>query len=106
MSDKTKTIPVTFKKSKDYRTISAHGAYGGVTPSGEVITHLFIEHETFPDDLIIEIDEKGQRIKETRNTKDLKMTRELQVGIVMSPGVAKVVGEWLISNSKKVTGEK
>ena len=106
MSEKTKLIEVNYDKSKDYRTVSAQGAYGGVTPAGDIIAHFFIEHEQVPDGVKLIVDEDGKRKGEKKITEELILTRELQIGVVMNPHIAQVIGNWLIKKSEMLLKSK
>jgi len=95
-----KNIKVEFTKSKDFRTIAATGAWGGLGPQGELICNFFVEKAKLLDKMTVEVDPLTGTVKEIRDSAEDIMEREFQVCIVMRADIAKVVGEWLIKNAE------
>ena len=61
--DSSAKLRVKYQTSPQYRTYGATGAYGGLSPNGEIVIDFFVERQAPPDNLIIEITD-GCRIKE------------------------------------------
>lgn len=98
-----KKIKVLFSRSRDYRTVSATGIYGGPTPSGEILCNFFIEHVIFPDELEITLAPTGEKESEKQLFREGKsFIREIQIGVMMSPHVAKSIGEWMIQRAEEL----
>jgi hypothetical protein len=100
--DKTK-IKVTFSQAQDYRKVAATGVWGGPAPSGDLLCNFFIEYMRFPDELEITLSPMGDKESENPIFKDEKtFIREIQIGVMMSPLVAKSVGEWMIKRAEEM----
>ena len=93
-------VKVHYEYSKDYRLIPATGAWGGVSPNGEIILDLYVERKSAPKSLSMEIDESGKTTEKSREGE--KIIRELQIGIVMRSDIALDIGEFLVSNAKSI----
>ena len=104
--EKPNKINVLFSQSRDYRTVSATGVWGGHTPSGEILCNFFIEHFALPDQLEITLSPTGEKESEHQIYKEGKIfIREVQIGIIMSPRVAKSIGEWMIQRADELTSK-
>jgi hypothetical protein len=103
---KKNVVPIEYKRGPDFRLVPATGAYGGLSPNGEIICNFFIEYMSYPQklSLAIEIGKIPEQIE--GEEVNLKSIRELQTAIVMRPDIAKSVGEWLIREADKALGEK
>lgn len=103
MSEKVKgkqTFEIIFTRASDYQVIPATGAWGGLSPSGEVVFDLYVEKRQNPERLEIETIE-GKLTKETRHPDPQPFIREAQIGVVLRPDIAKVIGEFLIDLADK-----
>jgi hypothetical protein len=101
--DKKQKIPIRIGRAKDFRYIPATGAWGGVSPHGEIICNFFVEYLEPPESLSLLADEGKKRIQEIKDEGEQKKHyRELQVGIVLRPDIARGVGEWLIKEADKM----
>lgn len=93
-----KTIKIKFEKSNDYKIIPATGAWGGLSPNNEVIFDLFVEKHVYPESIEIEI-ENDRKVGEKQKLEDI-FIREAQIGVVLRPDIAYLIGEWLIGKAK------
>jgi len=89
-------IKVKYVYGPDYRKIPATGAWGGLSPNAEVIVNFYVEFKTKPETLTIQVDEAGNLAEESGEKEEISMTRELLIGVVMRPDIAKSVGHFLI----------
>lgn len=92
------TIKIKYSKSNDYKIIPATGAWGGLSPNNEVILDLFVEKHVHPESIEIEI-ENGRKVGEKQEVENI-FIREAQIGIVLRPDIAYLIGEWLIGKAK------
>lgn len=97
-----KRISIQYAEAPGYRKIAATGVWGGPTPSGDLLCNFFIESGAPPKSLIIDIGSKGEPIEKPLFEEGKIFIRELQVGILLNPGVAKAVGEWLIKRADEL----
>jgi hypothetical protein len=96
-------IKVLFSKAPDYRKIAATGVWGGPAPTGEILCNFFIDQMSSPDELEITLSPTGEKELENPIFKEEKtVIRELQVCVIMSPLIAKSVGEWMIKRAEEV----
>jgi len=95
-----------YEQSDGYRIVHATGARGALTPNGDILFELFTEFALMPSEEIRRLNPNGtlgelecpQPRKQT-----VEMFRQLQVGVVVSPGDAETIGKWLL---KKVEEAK
>lgn len=94
----SKNIKVYFSKTKDYKIIPATGVWGGISPSGDIAFDLFIDKTNSPEyiELKVNSDNKTEEVKRGEE----KLVRESQIGIILRPGVAYTIGEWLIKKAE------
>jgi hypothetical protein len=91
-------IRISFKTGNDYRVIPVSGVYGGITPQGLVHADLFIEKAEVPESMVIDVDEAtGEASEVSRSPVEQGIVRELLVGLVMRPEVARAVGLWFMN---------
>jgi len=94
------SFTVEFTKSDGYRLIAATGAWGGVSPNGEIVFDLYIERRRNPESITIEV-EDGEQVGEERHPKPQPFERESQIGVVVRPDIARAIGEFLIGMADK-----
>lgn len=85
--------------SKDYNPIYVNGAYGGVTPKGEIMASFYLERFGIPFSHTYMVDEEGklgERPIQT-NPDDLEksLVRFVQSGIVLNYRDARIIHKWL-----------
>ena len=95
-----KTLEVKFEKSPDFKIVPATGAWGGPTPQGELLCNFYVEYTEIPESIKLEITDGFS--KETERIPTDLLVRELQIGIIMRPDIAKSIGEWLIKNAEEI----
>lgn len=95
---KPRQITLYYEKNEYYRLLPATGAFGGPTPTGDIIIDFFVERQTHPDKIVLELDPSGP--KEIKREGG-KVTREVQVGILLRPDRAHSIGKWLIEKANQ-----
>jgi hypothetical protein len=93
-----KTVNVKYTESKDYKIFHATGAFGGVSPIGDIIAHFYID-VLKPSETVQLVIEDGGNAKEKPQPSNF--VRELQVAIAVRPDIAYVIGNWLIEKAKE-----
>jgi len=89
------TIKFHFNKSHLFRVIKIHGAWGGLSPRGEIQMNIFSERLPLPDSITQEVTDGGLgKIVEQVGT-TAGIVREVEAAITMTPDVARKVAEWL-----------
>jgi hypothetical protein len=100
--EKQRKVEFVFTRSPDYRTIAANGVYGCITPRGDLHARLFVESAAAPEATHMVPEEDGTAGPETpvAPQKDEAVRavyeREVQIGILMSPAAARLIGNWLL----------
>jgi hypothetical protein len=90
-------IRIMFRTGKDYRVVPVSGVYGGITPQGMVHADLFVEKKDLPESMVMRVEEaSGSSYEVSREPEQSGVVREMLVGMVMRPEVAKAIGQWLI----------
>jgi len=92
-------IDIMFSKASDYKVIPATGAWGGLSPNGEVIVDFFIERRQDPSSIIITVDEQKRKVEEQQEPTPTVFVRELQFGVVMRPDIAYSIGKFLMEKA-------
>lgn len=95
------TIKIYYEKSKDYRLIPVTGAYGGVSPNGEIVIDFYVERRDSPKTIMLEIDEHGKG--KEKSSVGQRFIREKQFGIVLRPDIALTIGQFILDKAKLVT---
>ncbi|KKL50825.1 hypothetical protein LCGC14_2301630 [marine sediment metagenome] len=90
-----KKITFHYEKHPDYKVVYANGAYGGIGPRGEFKIDLFIEHTKIPDEVTYLLVPDGIGPPVNRKPETPPITREIQMGVIMTIGNAKSIVEWI-----------
>lgn len=92
-------MEVRYLKSSAFRVIHTDGAWGGVTPRGDIHMVLYSERPSIPDNSFYEVSADGHVGKEIPGTGTTLatrgMVREVEVDAIMTLPTAKVLLEWL-----------
>jgi hypothetical protein len=70
------------------------GAWGSVTPSGNIHMAMFSEHWPVPGETIISPDENGM-VQDAATSIPDHILREIEIEVTMSRGTAKWLRDWL-----------
>lgn len=100
-----KHVSIKYQKPSDYKIIPATGAYGGTTPQGEILCNFYVEYQVPPDSIKLEINPADGTSEEIEKVVKDSYIRELNVGVLMRPDIAKSIGEWLIKQANAVIGK-
>ena len=87
MNQDRKKVQFYYKKSNLFRVMHADGAWGGLTPEGQIFFSLYNSRPPIPEMLVHDIREDGtlgEDIPELKISKD-GIIREVECGIIMSP---------------------
>ncbi len=95
-------VKISYEKSKDFKFIPATGAFGGPNPQGEIICNFFIEHREFPKESKMLINSETGKVEEQIAGDPGSMVRELQIGVIMKPDIARTIGKWLIGKADQL----
>jgi len=96
--EKHKEVQVYFRNSPDYQRVHATGAWGGITPQGQILCDFFLDHKENPESITLRIGE-DKKVEETDRAGAQQLVRELLVGVILRPDHAHVIGAWLQKNA-------
>jgi len=77
----SKDIQIHYIKTPSYRTYHVDGAYGGLTPNGNIYCEFFVERSITPQSITYGIDERGRLGKPKKRTGKQGFVREIECGI-------------------------
>jgi len=83
------------EKAEDYRLHFTNGAYGGLTPHGDLVCNFFFEYRSLPDMETADVID-GKLYPIESSSPEVEMIRELQTGVIMTPNEAKNLAQWLL----------
>jgi hypothetical protein len=99
--DKNQKLRFVYKDSPAYRTVHVQGAYGGLTPTGQIFAGVYSERTDYPESSVLEIDPTGHVVgKEQYSGVSTTYVREVEVGLLMSLDTAKSFHSWLAERIK------
>ena len=97
---KKERITFNFTKSALFRVIHANGAFGGVSPAGEISISFYSERFAIPVQITHEI-EGNQIGKEVSRKGGTAIERELECQVMMDVNTAVIVRDWLTDKIKE-----
>jgi len=98
--DKT-TVKFVHKFTDDYRIIPANGAWGGVSPRGDLLMHFFVEHTKVPREEIQVVKEDGSLDSSRKKTKEVEIIRTMQIGVNMNIEQVTHLANWILENVER-----
>ena len=104
-----KTIKFKYVFAEDYTPIYCNGAFGGISPQGEIIANFFLERMPIPRSVTNEVSQDGALsgvIAVEPNDFQDTVLRHVSTGIVMSEVGAKAVYEWLGKQIQELENRK
>lgn len=99
-----KTLDLTFDiiSKRNDPPFAIIGSFGGVSAQGSVVAHLYIEYPAMPNSASIKIDEEsGQVLEHLMEVRRNHHVREVVSSIVMTPEIARALGDWLRQQADK-----
>jgi hypothetical protein len=94
-------IKITFQKAEGYTLVPATGAWGGVSPQGEIVFDLYIERRGLPELVVLDRQPDGTYKENESKKRDGPIVREAQVGVVLRPDLAFSIGKWLVQKAEQ-----
>lgn len=100
------TVKFIYSKHEDYKLYYINGAYGGLTPRGDLICNFFFEYKELPKDEehVVEGDKLVPKPKKI-DSGPHEVVRDIKTGVIMTPGQAENFANWLnekVAESKKI----
>lgn len=88
-------LSLHFIRSNYFRVVHADGAWGGITPHGDIQMGFYSERGPIPRKIVYKIDEQGRLGEELEREIRDGPVRELEVGVVVSLSTARSLRTWL-----------
>lgn len=92
------TIKFKYIFSKDYNPKYINGAYGGITPKGEITVNFYLERQGLPISQTYQLkpeEKQATEISAEPNDLQLSMVRFVDTGIILNLTSAKEIVAWL-----------
>lgn len=92
-----KPTRLKFRITKDegYRVVPVNGAWGGVTPQGDVCMDVYHEAQELPDELTQEVSPDGSLGDVLQRSPEFGLRRNVWLGMVLTVEQADRMGRWL-----------
>jgi hypothetical protein len=84
-----------YEKGNFFRVIHVDGAIGGLTPTRDVFLSLYSQRVAIPKIIENNLGPDGNVGAEIKREGKEGIFREMEVGVVLTPAVARQVAEWL-----------
>ena len=84
--------------SENYNPIYCNGAFGGISPHGEIVANFFLERMPIPKSMTNSVNPDGSLggvVSMDPETLDETIIRHVSTGIVLSEESAKAIYDWL-----------
>jgi hypothetical protein len=104
--EKLTRLKIKYIFPKDYNPVFVNGAYGGLSPRGDIVVNFFLERPALPNSQTYEINDGkiGTEIIEERDPTDLQgsIVRYISQGIILDYKNAKELQRWLGSHIEQL----
>ena len=94
-------ITFRFAKDADYRLIPVNGAWGAVTPRGDISVDLFHESVLLPEEITQEMTPDGKLGQELASKPSGTFQRTVLVGMMLTAEQAESIGLWLQEKARE-----
>ena len=88
-------VVFVYDYSNFYRSVHIHGAFGGVTPSGDISASFYSERGAMPRRTTHSLLDDGSLGDAIESELDGTIQRDFEVEVFMSIGTARSLYEWL-----------
>ena len=104
MAEEESLVVFEYIKSAYFRVIHSNGAFGGITPEGNVHFALFSDRPAIPRMQVHKQSPDGSigELLPDRTIVRPGIIREMDVDVVMSPATAKSIAEWMLKQVEQI----
>jgi hypothetical protein len=88
----------TYVKSNFFRVIHADGAWGGISPRGDIHVSFYNERGALPDSSILTLGADGKPLKPEEAQSSGTIIREIECDVVLDLAAATGLRKWLEDN--------
>lgn len=104
--NKQTEIEFFFEYEPSYRVVPVNGAWGGLTPRGELKLDFFVESIQTPERIKNRMQDDGRLGDEISRTPERRIVRRLQVGILVGIEEAESIAKFIIGRVEELRKEK
>lgn len=90
-----KEITMNYLKVPSYRSYHVDGAFGGISPNGNIYCEFFIERNVTPQKVVHFLTDVGTLGEEKERVGKEGLVREIESGIVFDINTACLLKDWL-----------
>lgn len=93
-----RTINFHYVFPEDYNPVYCTGAYGGISPQGDIIANFYLERMPIPKSLTHELNDDGSLGEIVQTSPDdlsQKVIRYVSAGVVLNESNARSICDWL-----------
>lgn len=99
-----RTVDIHYIKTEGYRSYHVDGLFGGLTPNGLLYMELFLERAATPQIVKHKVAPDGTLGDELERIGKKGVIREIEAGLIMHIGAAKIIRDWLDVRIKELEG--
>ena len=100
-TDLPKEVNIHYLKTPSYRSYHVDGAYGGLTPKGDIYCEFYIDRNVTPQTIVHEIEKDGRLgVVKEKIGKD-GFIRQIECGIDLDINTARALKNWLEEKIKE-----
>jgi non-canonical (house-cleaning) NTP pyrophosphatase len=96
------SIKFTYIKNNNYSVHHVDGAYGGITPKGDITLNFFSERFPIPNTVTHELIDGKTLGKEIDKVSKEGIIREIECGIIINLDTARSINKWLIDKINEI----
>ena len=105
MSTPPDRVQFHFQNAEEHRMIFADGAWGGLTPSGNLKMGFYSHFRANPDSVAYDVSQPGKLTEVERNGAE-ELIRLIHVDVLMTVEGAKSLRDWLIAKIQEAETAK
>ncbi len=99
---RSREVEFFFEFDKNYRIVATNGAWGGITPRGDIHVDFFVERQGIPESVKQTISEEGALGGITETKPGKRLVRTLQVGVLITVEEAQNLVKFLTDRIKQI----
>jgi len=94
-SNEQQEVSFTYVKSNFFRVIHADGAWGGLSPRGDIHIAFYNERAAIPDHSSFRVSSDGKVVEPEKFEAESELVREVEIDVVVDLTTAKSLRTWL-----------
>lgn len=104
-----RTINFHYVFAEDYNPVYCTGAYGGVSPQGDIIANFYLERMPIPKSIMHELNDDGslgEIVGMEPSDFQQKVIRHVSAGIILNETNARSICEWLTQQLNELAARR